>query len=88
MAFEDANEKAFEGGDTEPETAKIIHQRNQALQTLSDKVQESQQKAAEAQQEAYDAAKEAEAATAEEDYDLITGAPVITAPEQPAAAAS
>lgn len=78
MTFEDANVKAFEGGDTEPETAKIIHQRNQALEEHKDKLVAAGQKMEEARQDMLDAHDEAEAQAWEEGEPDLTGAPVVT----------
>lgn len=73
---DEVNQFAFEGGDTEPETAKVIKARNEALQALKDKNTETQQKAVEAQQEAYANQIQAEREVAIDMPDLTTGAPV------------
>jgi len=93
MAYEDANEKAFQGGDTEPETAKLIQARNEALQGLHDQ----QTEAGKARQEAHDAALQS-ALDAEEAVNTsysqpeepnLSGAPVpAEAPKTKAAAKS
>ncbi|HET9666959.1 MAG TPA: hypothetical protein VFP09_09395 [Desertimonas sp.] len=80
--MDEVTQYAFEGGDTEAETAKEIKRRNEALQTLSDKNREVQQKAADAQQEAYENAVAAERETFESVGQVaLTGQPVITHPE-------
>lgn len=74
--MDEVNTYAFEGGDTEESTKAEIAKRNQALQKLSEKNQETQQKAAEAQQQAYEDAVTAEREALEENPALRTGNPV------------
>ena len=78
---DEVNQYAFEGGDTEKETAAEIRKRNEALQTLAEKNRETMQKAADARQEAYDDSIKTERDTMEQHGEALTGAPVITRPE-------
>lgn len=82
---DEVNQYAFDGGDTEPETASIIKERNTALQDLSDKYRDVHQKVQEARQEGYDAAVEAENKVYEDKPELVSGEPVATPPPEPEA---
>src|SRR5262245_56349304 len=78
---DEVNQFAFDGGDTEKETGAIIKARNEALQGYNDKLKDVGQQIQTATDEGYQAALEAEQATADDNFDLITGAPVVTPPE-------
>jgi vacuolar-type H+-ATPase subunit I/STV1 len=78
--MDEVTQYANEGGDTEAETAKVIKERNAAMQELADKQADIAKKRAEAEQEAYDAQIEAEKAVADSSNALVTGEPVITQP--------
>jgi hypothetical protein len=78
---DEVNQKAFDGGDTEPGTAAVIKARNEALQGYNDKLRDVGQQIQAATDEGYQAGLEAEQATADDNFDLITGAPVVTPPE-------
>ena len=73
---DEVNQYAFEGGDTEAETAAEIKKRNEALQTYSDKNNELFTEIGDKQNEVYAAAVEAEKQVAESTNALVTGEPV------------
>lgn len=82
-------EYANKGGDTEPETAKLIEARNKALQDLADKQREAGKARDDAHQAALQDALDAEAAVAGSEEPNLSGAPVPpTAPAAPQKAAS
>lgn len=85
MAFEDANEKAFQGGDTEPDTAKEIQTRNEAIQDLTDKQRAAAVAAAEAHQQQIQDGLDAEQAVAE--AGVLTTAPALAGEPKVAAKA-
>jgi hypothetical protein len=73
---EDANAYAFEGGDTEPETAKEIKARNDAVQQLHEQQIEHAKQREEQRQEALDHAAKAEEAVFADTPELIGAASV------------
>lgn len=85
MMADEVNQYAAEGGDTEPETAKAIKARNEALQAHKDELADIAQTVVEAQVAAQESVAKAEAALAETNFDLTTGTPVGAAePPKPA----